>query len=187
MLPRDRKIMYQHLTIRSAYIEDASSIANIHLACWKTNYQNIISQVFLDSLKWQDRLENRQRIIREDPCIQLVALYEDRIVGFCDAGKLYFRKNQILSIEQQQKRDEPGEIYAIYISPEHQKKGIGKALFLETKEQLAQKNLIPFVVWTLKDNYVSRQFYEALGGKLVDVAEGTWGGQKCRLVAYRFE
>jgi len=166
------------IEIRKTSIIDLQDIAKIHLDCWKENYKGLIEQNFLDSLNLENFLKKRQKIIQEDPSIQLVAVHEHKVIGFCDAGPFYFRRNQHISSEQEAKLVDPGELYAIYVCPKHQNQGVGKALFLQVKKELIERNLYPFIVWTLNDNDNSRRFYESLGGISIDKMYGEWGGGK---------
>ncbi len=175
------------LIIRKAILEDALEIATVHQRCWQTCYKGIVDQTYLDDLKLEMRLKNREKYIQENAGIHLVAVLESKVVGFCDAGEFFIRKNQIITADQQQNLREPGELYAIYVDPEFQHKGIGKALFEQIKSELKQKGLTPFILWTLKNNPISCQFYEALGGKPVAEILGSWGGREYLEIGYRFE
>ncbi|MBN9288032.1 MAG: hypothetical protein BGO43_00800 [Gammaproteobacteria bacterium 39-13] len=175
------------IIIRKSSLIDLHDIAKIHLACWKENYKELIEQNFLDSLKLENLLKKRKKIIQKDPNIQLVAVHDNKVIGFCDAGPFYSRQNQHMSREKKAKFVETGELYAIYVCPRYQNQGAGRALFFQAKIELIQRNLLPFIVWTLNDNYISRRFYESLGGILIEKMYGEWGGQKYLLVAYRFE
>ena len=176
-----------NIVTRQSCMNDASDIAKIHYQCWQTNYIDIIDHTFLNSLKLEDRIKNREKIIREDPCIQLVTLYENKVVGFCDAGSFYFRENQTVAIHDSAKFKEPGEIYAIYIDPKYQNNGIGQILFSEARRQLFQKGLAPFIVWTLKDNSIAYKFYEKLNGKIIGDMNVNFGGREYGQIAFKFD
>lgn len=51
-----------------------------------------------------------------------------------------------------------GEIYAIYILKEYQKKGIGRKLLNSTFNKLNSLGMNSTIIWTLEDN-PSRYFY----------------------------
>lgn len=61
-----------------------------------------------------------------------------------------------------------GEGYAIYISPEHQGKGCGRALMSAAARHLSAASFVSMMLWVLSDNPACR-FYQRLGG--VQVAE----------------
>lgn len=173
--------------IREAHIGDAIGIAFVQTMAWKTAYKGILNQTFLDNVRLEERLKFRYKILRESKGIHYVALWENQVIGFCDAHVLRFHENQHLSAEQWQKRKERGEIYAIYLLEDHQNKGIGKALFQRTRLQLKEEGLIPFLAWVFKDNHQARGFYESQGGTLVDEVSARIGDQDYQEVAYKFE
>jgi len=154
--------------IRIARLEDAEGIAFVHTMAWKSAYKGIIDPLFLETLKLENRLELRHKILREGKGIYYVALWEDKIIGFCDADVLRFHENQQLSPEQQKARTERGEVYALYILEHHQGQRVGNALFQNLRLQMKKQGLVPFLAWALKDNHKARKFYEHQGGKLVD-------------------
>jgi ribosomal protein S18 acetylase RimI-like enzyme len=102
-----------------------------------------------------ERLQLRKKILtsHEPNCIHLVALVNDKIVGFCDAGPAFTPNEQYR-----------GEIYAIYLLEKYKNAGIGSALFETAKSHLVHKNLLPFVISVLKENHIACRFYEKHGG-----------------------
>lgn len=172
--------------IRKPRLNDASQIVQINLMCWKENYKNIINQSFLDNLDYQKRLMLRKSAIEEEKGIQLVACYRKNIIGFCDAG-IYFLKDNQKYIKAPIKEDNIGEIYAIYVHPNYQKQGVGKALFKEVRAMLKQKGLVPFYVWVLKDNKLAKKFYESQGGKLIVESLIRLGDKNYLQVGYKFD
>lgn len=175
------------LVIRTVTLSDAQQITSVHLNCWKINYQGIVAQDYLDNLIWEKRLKDREQIINSKSGIQLVAIYNNKLVGFCDAGKRYIKANHQYTDQQLRNRNEPGEIYAIYVDPHFQHQGIGKALFEQVQKELAYQALMPFVVLTLKENQASCRFYESMKCKLADEIIGKWGGREYPLNLYRYD
>lgn len=175
-----------NLKIDDQILKDANEIAHINLSCWKKSYKDIINKTFLDNLNFDTTFEIRKNLINQKRGIHLVASIENKIVGFSDAGMFFFKEKQTLSEEQKLNRKELGEIYAIYIDPKYQNKGIGEALFLETKNRLLKYELNPFLIWTLKDNHIARIFYEKQGGIKVDEILIQIGDHQYVEVGYQF-
>jgi len=173
--------------IREARKTDAEDIAYVHLTTWKTNYKGIIAQAYLDNLSLKDRLDLRQKILDNNAGIHLVATFKNKVIAFYDADHFRFHENQRISSDQLKRRNEKGEIYAIYILQEHQHVGIGSDLFQVGRNRLKEKGLIPFVAWVLKENHLATSFYEKMGGKLVDEVKVIIGGSEYLELAYRFE
>lgn len=173
--------------IREAQRADAEEIAFVHLTTWKTNYKGIIAQAYLDNLSFENRLDLRNKIFDNSSGIHLVATFKNKVIAFYDANHYRFHENQRISADQLKRRNEKGEIYAIYILQEHQHLGIGSALFQKGRSRMKEIDLIPFAAWVLKDNHHAISFYEKMGGKLVDEVQVTIGNSKYLEVAYRFE
>ena len=157
----------QPITIRTATIEDAESIAKIHVKAWQESYKGIISQAYLDEIPLQDRLDLRKRILSEHnpDSIHLVATINDQIVGFCDAGPAFTESNLF-----------HGEIYAVYLLNEYKHSGIGSTLITSAHTHLTQKKLLPYIAWVLKENISACRFYEKHGGyrfdeELIDIGD----------------
>ena len=61
-------------------------------------------------------------------------------------------------------RDEnTGEIWGVYISPDHWRKGYGTKLTYFAERILTSRNKNEIVLWVLEDNFEARAFYEKIG------------------------
>lgn len=82
----------------------------------------------------------------------LVAVAGARIVGFSSFGPT---------------RDPDargaGEIYALYVDPDHWSGGIGRRLLAETRHRLAEAGYTDAVLWVLRGNEAAERFYLADG------------------------
>ncbi|HEU0028586.1 MAG TPA: GNAT family N-acetyltransferase [Ktedonobacterales bacterium] len=76
-----------------------------------------------------------------------------------------------------------GELYAIYLTPGAERRGIGSRLAHAIASQLAADGLRSLLVWALAEN-PSRRYYEALGGTLVFEQETVISGQALPEVGY---
>jgi ribosomal protein S18 acetylase RimI-like enzyme len=56
-----------------------------------------------------------------------------------------------------------GEIYGIYVHPDHWRVGAGRRMLAQAVEQLRQQGFTRTIVWTMADNAISRGFYEKNG------------------------
>ena len=79
------------------------------------------------------------------------------------------------------------ELWAIYVLPTWQRKGLGRALFHEGARLLQAEGYGRMLVWVLKENPKGRGFYEHLGGVLLGEREIELGGAKLWEVAYGFD
>lgn len=168
--------------IRVAQAHDAKEITLVHLNTWKTSYQGILEQSFLDALELNnDRLNFRKNLLK-DADIHLVITFNEKVIAFADAGSLRSHKH----LKDTNNNHELGELYAIYVLKEHQALGLGKILFQTCSRKLQERGLMPFVIWALKDNLSANQFYQKLGGTIVDEILSTIGNRQYSEVAYQF-
>ncbi|MBP6985190.1 MAG: GNAT family N-acetyltransferase [Alphaproteobacteria bacterium] len=144
------------IEIRPATLADAEAIVRVHVTAWQESYQGIIEQNYLDNLSYEDRLGFRKQILMDQAAssIHLVALYENQIVGFCDAGP-----------SSTKPQDHRGEIYAIYLLEGYKHLGIGTKLMNVAMAHLSQHGLTPSITWVLEENKPACSFYEKYGGQ----------------------
>ena len=139
--------------VRMATIEDAETIALIHVRSWQTAYEGIVPAQFLAALSIQERANMWRKVISEYHGIVLLAASPHGEVGFISFGP---------------SRDEDGrekaEIYAIYVLPQFWHQGIGRELLDEAERRL--KGFSAFTLWVLEKNARARRFYEARGFRL---------------------
>jgi GNAT superfamily N-acetyltransferase len=55
------------------------------------------------------------------------------------------------------------ELYALYLSQEHTRQGVGRVLTARAVEWLVGAGYLAATLWVLRDNIRARAFYEALG------------------------
>jgi len=145
-----------HIKIREADKHEYSEITDISIKTWKESYQDIIDANFLDNISSEERLKGRIQWLSEPEKYSIVAVSNSKIVGFCDFGiSRYFQYGK-------------GEIYAIYVLPEYQKKGIGYLLIQEAVNRLKDKNLVPCVIFSLEKNLVAQKLYTKMGFFAID-------------------
>ena len=171
------KIHVDKIIIRESTLSDANDVAAIHVKSWQQSYRSIIDEHYLENISFSDRLELRKKILQSnDPNqIHLVAVYEETIIGFCDAGSAF-----------ESTANYRGEIYAIYLLEEFKKLGVGHRLLQAANEFLAQKKLLPYVAWVLKANHSACAFYQKNGGIVSGEKIEKIGSELHTEVAYLF-
>ena len=147
------------MIIRQARIEDIPAVTDIQIGGWLAAYRGIISDEDLEKVK-NSRAE---RIARHTSNFQksgfIVAENDGQIVGFCR-----FIDNDSFSPDF----GVDCELLALYVKPDCKRQGIGKALMNYVKDEFKKQGKKRMILWCLRDNYPSRAFYEAMGGKLAD-------------------
>ncbi|MCM2533261.1 GNAT family N-acetyltransferase [Neobacillus pocheonensis] len=160
------------MNIRKAVLLDVDSIAKVHVDCWKTTYANIIPDVYIRNLTYEKRAKLWERII---PNGNVFVAEDDnsQIIGFADGGRE--RTGDY--------KEYRGEMYSIYILKSYQGLGIGKRLIQAVVNELLKQDLNSMIVWVLKDN-ISCDFYEKMGGKVVDRKTVDFSGGELIELAY---
>ena len=144
--------------VRTALPEDAKAMGTIHTQSWKTTYQGIVHQSFLDSIDLSKRIlsaENRIKNPHTD-CLVLVDSTNNNVIGFSDVGPC--REKNV---------DADGELYAIYLFQQNQNQGGGRILFAASVAAAKARGYSKMMVSVLEQNTSSRKFYEHLGGQYI--------------------
>ena len=165
------------ITIRIATLEDARGITAVHVKAWQESYKGIIAQSYLEGLSIRKRLNLRKKILinNKPDVINLVAVKDNQIIGFCDAGPIFKESDTYR-----------GEIYAIYLLENYKSLGIGTQFMQKAREHLVQHNLLPYIAWVLEKNTKTRKFYEKHGGQVVDKKINIIGGKEYTEIGYVF-
>jgi ribosomal protein S18 acetylase RimI-like enzyme len=141
------------MNVRRMLVSDIAKVARAHLAAWQAAYAGILSDTLLDGLS-QPQFERAWReIIRVPDRTNLVAEREGHVVGYIAFGPLS---------EQQEDRT-TGEIYGLYVHPDHWRRGAGKQLLAAALAQLGEQGVARVVVWSMRDNPIGRRFYHKNG------------------------
>src|SRR5699024_9320872 len=165
------------MKIRKADLKDALGVAKVQVDGWRTTYKNIVPDQYLKQMTYKDREKRWIDIISNSDQAVFVAEDESgKIIGFSSGGD-----------ERTGKYPQyPGELYAIYILAEHQRRGMGKKLFNSVVESLKQKGISAMTVFVLEDNK-SRLFYEHLGARKIDTVGIELSGKKLNELVYGWE
>jgi ribosomal protein S18 acetylase RimI-like enzyme len=146
------------ILVRPASSSDAAAIAGVRIRSWRAAYAGIVPAAYLDGLDlagetatWSERLGApaavwvRVAFIAEPPV-------PPRLVGFVSAGPARHAGEEGL-----------GEVWAIYVDPEAQGRGAGRALMDAAVRGLATRGFGDAVLWVFEANASARVFYERLG------------------------
>jgi ribosomal protein S18 acetylase RimI-like enzyme len=159
--------------VRPAEIEDASAIAKVHVASWRSTYRGLLPDDFLASLDALGYEERWRRILIEGRSRVYVAADGRDVVGFASGGR-----------ERAGEGDFSGELFAIYVLEQSQHRGHGRRLVQAVVSGLRELGLPNMIVWVLRDNAEARKFYERLGGIYVRTQPITIGSALLQEVSY---
>lgn len=109
-----------------------------------------------------------------------VATENGAVVGFSTFGRVKTRP----CFDQGVVPKFGGEIYAIYVHPDHFRKGIGRALFKAACESLSAQKINSLLLWVLKKNKRACGLYTTLKGERVakqrvDIGTKSWAEESC--------
>jgi ribosomal protein S18 acetylase RimI-like enzyme len=139
--------------IRTAKSGDVFELADVEVRAWRAVYQSIFPVSELRKLSVERRAISWARQI-EYPgyqSVSLVAESVDGVVGFLQCGPARGSRGA-----------RNGEIYAIYVDPDHWGRGIGTALMDVALDFLAPR-FNQAVLWVVRENESARRFYTARG------------------------
>lgn len=141
---------------REATIADSPEVASVHVRSWRESFDGIVPRAFLDKMSVEQRTEAFAGRFSEASYGMYVAEAEESgVVGFADYGE---PRDDVAGYE--------AELYAIYLLPEYQGRGVGQALFRRVVEALVGSGKRSLYLLAL-DVSPYKSFYEKIGGRVV--------------------
>ncbi|HEX2150483.1 MAG TPA: GNAT family N-acetyltransferase [Stellaceae bacterium] len=160
------------ITIRAARPGDARRIARLDVETWRAAYAGILATPFLVGLSAQRREVGWATVIEREPRDVRVAVDgEGEIVGFGSCGR------------NRDSAEHAGEVFTLYVAPDWQNQGIGRALLLALFERLVAQGCASAIIWVLRDN-PGRFFYRHLGGREARHKNFVVGGKRIEAAGY---
>lgn len=142
------------LTLKRATPDDVPALAKVHVALWHKAYRGIVPDDYLQSFTVERRTERFRESLAKDAEETYVAESGGQVLGFLTLGDC-----RDTDVDHQF----AGEIWGIYVSPGHWRKGIGRFLAERAESMLAHRGRFVAILWVLEANEQARHFYEALG------------------------
>jgi RimJ/RimL family protein N-acetyltransferase len=139
--------------VRTATPDDATGIAEAHVASWQTAYRGLLPQALLDGLSVERRAAQWQRDIRSGELgVHVATDPAGHVGGFIATGRS----------RDDDAADTVGELIAIYLHPPLWSLGIGGRLHAAGIAGLVA-HFEQATLWVLDGNARSRAFYEREG------------------------
>jgi ribosomal protein S18 acetylase RimI-like enzyme len=166
--------------IRVATPDDAPALGSMHVASWRETYTGLLPDKMLASLSAEARAASWAKIMREPATAHSTVVYlaehEATIIGFgaCGAQRA----------EGLRSKGYGGEVNAIYVLREFQKRKIGVRLFSAMSSDLLRRGISAATLWVLRENTRARRFYEHFGGKVIAEREDVRDGAVLVELAY---
>jgi GNAT superfamily N-acetyltransferase len=143
--------------VRPGAPADVDAIADLAVRSWREGFRGIVPDEIDPEAAWRpDRIEARLAGRVDDGSGILVAERGERVAGFVLYGPC---RDDDASAAM-------GEVWALYVDPDHWRAGVGRALVDASLEQLRATGFAEGAVWTLAESPRNLRFYEALGFRL---------------------
>lgn len=146
--------------LRQAQRIDADAIAHLHAAGWRDTYGKVMSSDFLENYVQEDRLSHWHSVLSQynDGEGIFVAEKEGKVEGF-----IYIKL---------QNDDQLGNyIDSLHVSSVLRGQGEGKKLLTHAAEWIRGVDTeSPLYLWVFEDNTRAINFYQRLGGVIVERA-----------------
>ena len=160
------------ITIRAARPGDARRIARLDVETWRAAYAGILATPFLVGLSTQRREVGWATVIEREPRDVRVAVNgEGEIIGFGSCGR------------NRDSAEHTGEVFTLYVAPDWQNQGVGRALLHALFERLIAQGCASAIIWVLRDN-PGRFFYRRLGGREMRHKHFVVGGKRIEAAGY---
>lgn len=147
----------ENIILRNIEKEDIPAIVDIQISGWQTAYKGIVDDLFLNAMNREERIKQRFQDYNQGGFI--VAKLNTQIVGYCR----YVNSNTL----SPETPEADCELSALYVKPNLKSNGIGTKMFQYVINEFKTQNKTKMIIWCLKDNYPSRNFYEKMGGKII--------------------
>lgn len=140
------------VVLRPGEPADAVEVAQVQVASWRAAYAGLVPDDVLSTLDVVERVRGWLSLL--DRGVRLVvAEHDGAVVGYASSGA---------------SRDDDavagvGELYALYVRPEHWRAGTGRALHDDAVAAMRREGARVATLWVLAGNRGGRAFYESLG------------------------
>jgi GNAT superfamily N-acetyltransferase len=165
------------MKIRRAKPDDADALARVNINSWRSAYRGLVTDTHLESLDY-GRLSRRFRKDLACPCDEetYVAEEADEVLGFVTLGAC-----RDPDVDQAT----TGEIWGIYLGPQHWRKGVGRRLCQSAEQMLTSEHYRQAILWVFEGNNSARRFYEAMGFKADGASKTLNVGGPLKAIRYR--
>jgi ribosomal protein S18 acetylase RimI-like enzyme len=137
------------MELRRAEPADAIAVARVHVRSWQAAYRKLMPDDYLDQLRPEDRA-NKYDFGNLDPVRPqtIIATESGVIRGFATTAPA-----------QESNMSDYGELYGLYVDPDHWGRGIGVALVSAARTRLFHLGFRNAILWVLVGNVRAERFY----------------------------
>jgi ribosomal protein S18 acetylase RimI-like enzyme len=160
------------MVIRPARLEDAPAMGRVMVDTWFAAHRDQVPAAALqerlenwtaqDSQRaWEENLIEMAAEDQPDRCLYVALAESGQVVGIAMGGPA-----------KDETTEPTGEVYVLYVLPEHQSRGHGQRLIRAVAAHLARLGNRALHIGCLGANAAARRFYEKLGGHIIGQREG---------------
>jgi ribosomal protein S18 acetylase RimI-like enzyme len=145
------------LIVRVTTAADAAAVAELRVRTWRAAYRGVVPDAYLDAMPLGDDAFRaaRERFARlPGAAHHLVAERAGAVTGFVVCGP---------DREPAGPDGVSGEVYALYVAPEHWSTGAGRTLLDAARGLLGADGYPYLTLWVLAANDRARRFYQRSG------------------------
>ena len=140
------------LEVRAVRDGELPEVARVRVASWRAGYAGLVPDPELAAIGEPDRLDQWvERMAASAETSMLVAVVDDEVVGFSAYGAE--RSDLAPAVAGR------GEVYALYVHPDHWGAGAGHALLTASREALRGRAFDAVSIWVLEGNERGIAFY----------------------------
>lgn len=140
------------MDIRKGTLDDVKDISRIHALSWKSAYEGIVPEAYLNELKEDFWVSAFTSWIKDHVLRVQIIMDNGSSVGCVAYGR-----------SRDKSLPNWGEIVSIYLLPDYFGKGYGNKLLESALLDLKNLGYQNIFLWVLKDNQRARRFYENNG------------------------
>ena len=141
--------------VRYATLNDAAAVANLHLIASRALYEGLVPETHWQATPPAKRVGFWKEAIEYGEPQVLVASMDGEIVGFVGFDRSRDPKS----------KNTTGELWAIYVDPDHLATGVGLALWDAAREGLQEEDCTDVTVWVPLASAPALRFFDAAGFK----------------------
>lgn len=142
------------MLIRRATVEDVAALARLHVDAWRTGYSGLVPDTVLQRMTYEWRADRLRQFMASGGADTYLMEAGGEVLGMLNVGAC-----RDADLEGR----ETGEIWGIYVAPEHWRRGVGRRFVQVAENLLAARGHRQATLWVLEGNTAARRFYEAMG------------------------
>lgn len=140
-----------NIRVRKSRLSDAIMLSRVFRDAWRQTYLGILPENYLSACEKRRNTDWWRRAVCNRSGLATLAVNRT-VVGYAMYGPARGHGH------------DTGELFEIYIVPDHQGLGFGEVLFESCRNRLDLRKRYKMVTWALQDNHQAVDFYWRRGG-----------------------